>query len=100
MNQVQQLLIVLGVLALLPIVVKVLWKTYLFPLGAVLTATRLFWPKWAAAHTTACIGLYAGSILFFMAAWLIRYRQKKRREEEWLSHVLATTKPLYELSEE
>ena len=45
MNQLQQLLIVLGALALLPTVVKLLWKNYLFPLSAVITATRLFWPR-------------------------------------------------------
>ena len=33
MNQLQQLLIVLGALALLPTVVKLLWKIYLFPLS-------------------------------------------------------------------
>ena len=100
MNQLQQLLIVLGVLALLPTVVKLLWKIYLFPLSAVITATRLFWPGWAACHLGACIGLYAGSVLFFAAAWVIRYRLKRRREEEWLNNVLATTKPLYELTDE
>ena len=100
MNQLQQLLIVLGVLALLPTVVKLLWKIYLFPLSAVITATRLFWPGWAVCHIGACIGLYAGSVLFFAAAWVLRYRLKRRREEEWLNKVLASTKPLYELTDE
>ena len=100
MNQLQQLLIVLGVLTLLPVAVKLLWKTYLFPLGAVIVATRLFWPKWAAVHVGYCIALYAGSILFFTSAWAIRGILKRRREQEWLRQVFATTKPLYELPEE
>ena len=64
MNQLQQLLIVLGVLALLPTVVKLLWKIYLFPLSAVITATRLFWPGWAACHLGACIGLCGERLVF------------------------------------
>ena len=73
MNMIQQLLIVAGALIALPFVVKLLWRLYLFPLGCWLVATRLFWPKWAAAN-----------------AWGLRYAAKKRREKEWLDHVLAT----------
>ena len=86
----QQLLIVAGVLAALPFAVKLLWKLYLFPLGFWLVATRLFWPQWAEENKTLCLALLAGSILFFLAAWGLRYAAKKRREKEWLDHVLAT----------
>ena len=90
MNQIQQVLIVAGVLVALPFAVKLLWKLYLFPLGCWAVATRLFWPKWAAADERLCLALLAGSVLFFLGAWALRYAAKKRREKEWLAHVLAT----------
>ncbi len=90
MNMIQQLLIVAGVLFALPFAVKLLWKLYLFPLGCWLVATRLFWPKWAAANELLSMILLAVSIFFFAVAWALRYAAKKRREKEWLDHVLAT----------
>ena len=89
MNMIQQLLIVAGSLIALPFVVKLLWRLYLFPVGCWLVATRLFWPKWAAANETLSLVLLAASILFFVVAWALRYAAKKRREKEWLDHVLA-----------
>ena len=99
MSPMQQLLIVAGVLISLPFVTKLLWRLYLFPLGCWLVATRLFWPEWAATNRPLSLRLLAGCILFFLAAWIIRHKQKKRREQEWLRHVFATTKPMYELSD-
>ena len=90
MNMIQQLLIVAGVLVALPFAVKLLWKLYLFPLGCWVAATRLFWPKWAAANERMCLALLAGSVLFFLGAWALRYAAKKRREKEWLDHVMET----------
>ncbi len=90
MNMIQQLLIVAGSLIALPFVVKLLWRLYLFPVGCWLVATRLFWPKWAAANETLSLVLLAASILFFVVAWGLRYAAKKRREKAWLDHVLAT----------
>ena len=90
MNMIQQVLIVAGALIALPFVVKLLWRSYLLPLGCWLIATRLFWPKWAAANGTLSMFLLAAGILFFVVAWALRYAAKKRREKEWLDHVLAT----------
>jgi len=94
MSPMQQLLVVAGVLIALPFAVKLLWKLYLFPLGFWLAATRLFWPKWAAANELLSLALLAASILFFLSAWWLRYRIKKHREEEWLAHALATGRVL------
>ena len=94
MNMMQQLLIVVGVLIALPFTVKLLWRLYLFPLGFWLAATRLFWPKWTAAHGALSWVLLAGCIVFFLGAWIARYRTKKRREQEWLAHALATGRVL------
>ena len=41
-----QLLIVALVILSLPIVVRILWKLRLFPLGCYFVATKLFWPRW------------------------------------------------------
>ena len=81
MSMIQQLLIVAGALIALPFVVKLLWRLYLFPLGCWLVATRLFWPKWAAANETLSGILLAASILAFIVAWSLRYAAKKRRGE-------------------
>lgn len=90
MSPIQQLLIVGGILLALPLAVKLLWKLYLFPLGCWFVATRLFWPKWAAANGRLCLGLLAGCILFFLCSWALRYAAKRRREREWIEHALAT----------
>ena len=94
MNMIQQLLTVAGILFALPFAVKLLWRLYLLPLGFWLAAMRLFWPEWAASHETLCFALLGGCVLFFLGAWIIRYRLKKRREKEWLDHVLTTASVL------
>ena len=43
----RQLLIVALVLLSLPIVIRILWKLRLLPLGCYFVATKLFWPRWA-----------------------------------------------------
>ena len=91
MNMIQQLLTVLGILVALPFAVKLLWKLYLLPLGFWLAATHLFWPEWAASHETLSFALLGGCVLYFLVAWINRYRMKKRQEKEWLEHVLKTT---------
>ena len=94
MSPMQQLLIVAGVLISLPLAVKLLWKLHLFPLGFWIAATRLFWPKWAEETGVLSLALLAASILFFLGAWWLRYRLKKRREKEWLAQALATGRVL------
>ena len=94
MSPMQQLLIVAGALISLPFAVKLLWKLYLFPLGFWIAATRLFWPKWAEANGVLSLALLAASIVFFLGAWWLRYRLKKRREKEGLAHALATGRVL------
>ena len=76
-----QLLIVALVILSLPIVVRILWKLRLFPLGCYFVATKLFWPRWAAAHQTACILIFAACVLFFILCWTIRYIRQKREEQ-------------------
>ena len=65
-----QLLIVALVLLSLPIVIRILWKLRLLPLGCYFVATKLFWPRLAAAHETVCILLFIACILFFAATWI------------------------------
>ena len=91
-----QLLIVSLVILSLPIVVRILWKLRLFPLGYYFVATKLFWPRWAAAHRTACILIFAGCVLFFVLCWTIRYIRQKREEqimEEFLHHYTKDLQP-------
>ena len=56
-----QLLIVALVILSLPIVISILWKLRLFPLGCYFVATKLFWPRWAEAHRTVRT-LYFGDV--------------------------------------
>jgi hypothetical protein len=90
MSMIQQLLTVAGILVALPFAVKLLWRLYLFPAGCWFVATQLFWPKWASANKTLCAALLVGCVLYFLGAWINRYRMKKRQEKEWLDHVLKT----------
>lgn len=76
-----QLLIVALVILSLPIVVRILWKLRLFPLGCYFVATKLFWPRWATAHRTARILIFVGCVLFFLLYWIVRFIRQKREEQ-------------------
>ena len=77
----RQLLIVGLVLGSLPMAIRILWKLRLLPLGCYFVATKLFWPRWAAAHRTACILIFIACVLFFVLCWTIRYIRQKREEQ-------------------
>ena len=82
-----QLLIVALVILSLPIVVRILWKLRLFPLGCYFVATKLFWPRWAEAHRTVCILLFIACILFFSVTWIVHF-VRKRREEQIMAELI------------
>ena len=91
-----QLLIVSLVILSLPIVVRILWKLRLFPLGCYFVATKLFWPRWALVHRTACILIFVGCVLFFLLYWIVRFIRQKREEQimaEFLHHYTKDLKP-------
>ena len=91
-----QLLIVSLVILSLPIVIRILWKLRLFPLGCYFVATKLFWPRWAEAHRTACILIFIACVLFFVLCWTIRYIRQKREEQimaEFLHHYTKDLQP-------
>ena len=91
-----QLLIVSLVILSLPIVVRILWKLRLFPLGCYFVATKLFWPCWALAHRTACILSFVGCVLFFLLYWIVRFIRQKREEQimaELIHHYTKDLKP-------
>ena len=92
----RQLLIVALVILSLPIVVRILWKLRLFPLSCYFVATKLFWPRWALAHRTACILIFIACVLFFVLCWTIRYIRQKREEQimaEFLHYYTKDLKP-------
>ena len=91
-----QLLIVSLVILSLPIVVRILWKLHLFPLGCYFVATKLFWPRWATAHRTVCILLFIACILFFAVTWIVHFVRKRREEQimaELIHHYTKDLKP-------
>ena len=91
-----QLLIVALVILSLPIVVRILWKLRLFPLGCYFVATKLFWPRWAEAHRTACILLFIVCILYFAVTWIVHFVRKRREEQimaELIHHYTKDLKP-------
>ena len=91
-----QLLIVALVILSLPIVVRILWKLRLFPLGCYFVATKLFWPRWPKAHRTACILLFIACILFFAVTWIVHFVRKRREEQimaELIHHYTKDLKP-------
>ena len=77
----RQLLIVGLVLGSLPMAIRILWKLRLLPLGCYFVATKLFWPRWAAAHETICILFFIACILFFAVTWIVHFVRKKREEK-------------------
>lgn len=96
----KQLAVVFLILASLPLAVTILWKLRLLPLALCLTATELFFPKWAASHETVCLCLFAASVLFAVLAWVFqirRWRQEQRYNE---NRLLAAAKPLYRITEQ
>ena len=80
----RQLLIVGLVLGSLPIAIRILWKLRLLPLGCYFVATKLFWPRWALAHRTACILIFIACVLFFvlsraLTGWCMKCLAHKKR---------------------
>ena len=79
-----------------PVAIRILWKLRLLPLGCYFVATKLFWPRWAAAHKTACILIFVACVLFFVLCWTIRYIRQKREEQimaEFLHYYTKDLKP-------
>ena len=92
----RQLLIVGLVLGSLPMAIRILWKLRLLPLGCYFVATKLFWPRWAAAHRAVCILIFIACVLFFVLCWTIRYIRQKREEQimaEFLHYYTKDLKP-------
>ena len=76
--------------------IRILWKLRLLPLGCYFVATKLFWPRWALAHRTACILIFIACVLFFVLCWTIRYIRQKREEQimaEFLHYYTKDLKP-------
>ena len=92
----RQLLIVGLVLGSLPMAIRILWKLRLLPLGCYFVATKLFWPRWAAAHRTVCILPFIACILFFAVTWIVHFVRKRREEQimaELIHHYTKDLKP-------
>lgn len=89
MSVLEQILVVIAALALMPYVVKLLWKLYLIPTAAYFTCTRLVWPAWAAEHRVVCIGLFAASVLVFVGGWVLKIIQRRRMNDAEIERVLA-----------
>ena len=91
----QHLIVALVILSL-PIVVRILWKLRLFPLGCYFVATKLLWPRWAESHQTVCILLFIACILFFAVTWIVHFVRKRREEQimaELIHHYTKDLKP-------
>ena len=87
-NQIQQVLIVLCVLAALPLACRVLAKLKLLPLALYLLAAKLFFPQWAAEHETLCAVLLAGLVVFTLARWLVSPLMRHRSDRAATAQVI------------
>lgn len=96
----KQLAIVCLILATLPLVTTLLWKVRLLPLALCVTATELFFPKWAASHEIICLCLFAASVLFAVLAWAIQIRRRRQEQRYYEGLLLATAKPMYRITEQ
>ena len=94
MNQIQQLAIVLAGLFALPFVIKLLKLLYLFPLSLYIAATKLFFPDWSMENRLLCIVICAVCVLYFVFAWVLKFRHRKQLKQQALEDLLARAKPL------
>lgn len=97
MNQIQQVLLVLAGLALLPLVIRLLRMAHLLPVALYLFATRLCFPEWAAANSRLCAGLFAGTVLYFLLRWGWKIRKRLRERKRKIADYLTNARPFYEL---
>ena len=79
-NQIQQVLIVLCVLAAIPLACRILAKLKLLPLALYLLATKLFFPQWAAEPETLCAVLLVGLVVLTLARWLAKPLMRRRSD--------------------
>lgn len=93
MNQIQQLAIVLTGLFALPFVIKLLKLVYLFPLSLYLVSTKLFFPDWHADNKLLCAAICALCVLYFVLAWVLRFRRRKQAKQQTLEDLLARARP-------
>ena len=97
MNQIQQVLLVLAGLALLPLVIRLLRMAHLLPAALYLFATRLCFPVWAAENSRLCAGLFAGTVLYFLFRWGWKIVKRLRERKRKISDYLNNARPFYEL---
>ncbi len=95
MNQWQQLLIVICGLALLKPTIALLNRLHLLPLALYFFVTRLCFPKWYAANRRICAIIFAGTVLFFAAAWLISLIRHKREEQRIINELMQNGRWIY-----
>ena len=93
MNQIQQLAIVLTGLFALPFVIKLLKLVYLFPLSLYLVSTRLFFPNWSMENRLLCVFICAACVLYFVLAWVRRFKHRKQAKQQALEDFLARARP-------
>ena len=99
MNQIQQVLIVLAGLALLPLLIRLLRMAHLLPIALYFFATQLCFPKWAAVNSHLCTGLFAGAVLYFLLRWGWKIGKRVRARKRIISDYLKNARPFYELPE-
>lgn len=95
MNQWQQLLIVICGLALLKPTIALLNRLHLLPLALYFFVTRLCFPKWYAANRRICAIIFAGTVLFFAAAWPISLIRHKREEQRIINELMQNGRWIY-----
>ena len=93
MNQLQQLAIVLAGLFALPFVIKLLKLLYLFPLSLYLVSTKLLFPNWSMENRLLCVVICAACVLYFVFAWVMRFRRRKQAKQQALEDLLARARP-------
>ena len=99
MNQIQQVMIVLAGLALLPLAIRLLRMAHLLPLALYLFATLLCFPEWAAENHLLSLGLFAASVLYFLLRWGWKLGKYLRGREQRIEEYIRNAKPFYELPE-
>ena len=87
-NQIQQVLIVLCILAALPLACRILAKLKLLPLAVYLLVTNLIFPQWAAEHETLYAVLLVGLVVLTLALWLAKPLMRRRSDRAVMAQVV------------
>lgn len=89
----KQILIAISVIALLPLVLRLVVKTHLIVPILYVIVTALFFPEWATAHGALSFGILGILLMVVVLSWVLpvlaRHREERMMEKALLLQIRA-----------